>query len=167
MKINIAHIRQAIGARQSFSFRCPVEEITGADPGLWLHGPVEVEGEVVNNGRLLLVSGTVRVASRQTCHRCLADFGRAENIAFTENFQESDSADADPEVSTFTGDELDIGEVVREALVMAEPLKALCREDCLGICQQCGVNRNLEPCSCQTASIDPRLAALEKLLERK
>ena len=43
---------------------------------------------------------------------------------------------------------LDIHEVARKLMVTALPLKPLCRSGCLGLCPQCGVNRNQEPCQC-------------------
>ena len=43
---------------------------------------------------------------------------------------------------------------------LAIPMKPLCRESCLGLCPQCGTNRNGEGCSCQTAVSDGRWGAL-------
>jgi Predicted metal-binding, possibly nucleic acid-binding protein len=166
MKINIAQLRQAIGARQSFTFHSPVEEIVGGKDGFWLHGAVDVRGEVVNNGRFFAVTGTAGAASALTCTRCLDDFSRQVSIPFTETFREQGAAD-DPDATVFHGDEIDIAEIVREAMIIAEPLKALCSDDCQGLCPICGVNRNQISCDCKTVGIDPRLAALEKLLPQK
>lgn len=59
---------------------------------------------------------------------------------------------------------LDLSEVVRQGLWLAEPEKALCRSDCAGLCPNCGGNRNLGECQCDQASIDPRWAALQALV---
>lgn len=166
MKINIAQLRKAIGARQSFTFHSPAESIAGGEKDFWLHGPLSVSGEVVNNGRLLAVSGTIGGTARLNCNRCLTDFTLAISVPFSEHYREDGDA-ADPDALGFQGDEIDITEPVREALIIAEPLKALCREDCQGICPVCGANRNENPCACDTAVLDPRLAALEKLLPKK
>ncbi len=167
MKINIAQLRQAIGASQSFSFHTPVEDLAGETGELWLKGRIEVTGEAVNTGRLLAISGVIKGVAGQTCHRCLADFTSEAVITFSENFREEGSAATDPDALVYHGDEIDLAEIVREALIVAEPLKALCGEDCRGLCPTCGVNRNETPCTCVTTSIDPRLAALEKLLPKK
>jgi uncharacterized protein len=42
---------------------------------------------------------------------------------------------------------------------------ALCREDCKGICPQCGKNLNLGPCDCKVENVDPRLEILKQLLD--
>ena len=46
------------------------------------------------------------------------------------------------------GDELDLEPLAHDACILELPLAPLCGEDCLGLCPECGVNRNLEPCSC-------------------
>ncbi len=163
MKINIAQLRQAIGARQSFTFHSPVEKVAGDEKNFWLHGDIEVSGEVVNNGRLLAVTGTIGGVASLVCTRCLEGFIRPVTIPFGQTYREDDGQ-ADPDAIDFHGDEIDLAEPVREALIMAEPLKALCREDCRGLCPRCGVNRNETPCACGSDDIDPRLAALAKLL---
>lgn len=167
MKINIADVRQAIGGRQSFSFQASVEKIAGEMPDFWLTGDIAVAGEVVNTGRYLQIGGDIRATSRQSCHRCLADYSHAVAIPFSENFRESGDSEGDPDFTPYQGDEIDLSEIVREALVMAEPLKALCRDDCRGLCPKCGASLNTAPCSCDLTTVDPRLAALEKLLDKK
>jgi uncharacterized protein len=54
-------------------------------------------------------------------------------------------------------------DVLREQVLLAVPLKAICREDCKGLCPQCGKNLNLETCSCDNAITDPRWGALKDL----
>ena len=65
-------------------------------------------------------------------------------------------------LSEYRDDQIDLGEVVREQLYLALPMKPLCREDCKGLCPVCGVNRNRETCTCQQEWVDPRMAELEK-----
>jgi len=166
MKINVAQLRKAIGARQSFTFHSPAEKLAGGDENFWLHGRLEISGEADYNGRYISVSGIICGTARLTCTRCLESFPLDVSVPFRETYRE-EGDDTDPDALSFNGDEIDIGEPVREALVIAEPLKALCREDCLGICAVCGANRNDTPCACDTAVPDPRFAALEKLLPKQ
>jgi uncharacterized protein len=46
---------------------------------------------------------------------------------------------------------------------MAVPMKALCDEDCAGLCQKCGQNLNQGKCDCPAEEIDPRWAKLNEL----
>ncbi len=51
---------------------------------------------------------------------------------------------------------------VRESLVLALPMKMLCREDCKGLCPICGINLNEEFCSCEEQTFDPRWSKLRQ-----
>ena len=59
--------------------------------------------------------------------------------------------------------ELDLAEVFRAAALLEVPIKRVCREDCRGLCPQCGANRNEESCECATERRDPRWDALRGL----
>jgi uncharacterized protein len=75
-----------------------------------------------------------------------------------------ESADGDEVLglAEYRDDKIDLGEVVREQLYLALPMKPLCQEDCKGLCPVCGGNRNRENCTCQQEWVDPRMAALEQ-----
>jgi uncharacterized protein len=60
--------------------------------------------------------------------------------------------------------ELDVAPLIRELAWLAIPMKHLCDPECKGLCPQCGVNLNEEPCQCEEIRIDPRLAPLRELL---
>ena len=65
-------------------------------------------------------------------------------------------------LAEYRDEKIDLGEVVREQLYLALPMKPLCQEDCKGLCPVCGVNRNRETCTCQQEWVDPRMAALKE-----
>ena len=69
-------------------------------------------------------------------------------------------------LAEYRDDKIDLGEVVREQLYLALPMKPLCQEDCKGLCPVCGVNRNRETCTCQQEWVDPRMAALAEWKSR-
>lgn len=120
----------------------------------------------------ILVRGHLRGELTFTCSRCLdaftgpmaADFdvllkiGRPPAPA-----QELELQAGELDEDFFLGDELDLNVIVREQIILALPLKPLCREDCLGLCRQCGANLNRESCSCGPAVFNSSFAALEKL----
>jgi uncharacterized protein len=74
--------------------------------------------------------------------------------------------DAEAEIGYYQGNGLLLEDVLREQVLLALPLKTTCREDCKGLCPQCGKNLNQEQCSCATAVEDPRWAALKEVRER-
>ena len=62
---------------------------------------------------------------------------------------------------------LDLAEMVREQFYLALPMRPLCREECKGLCPQCGTNLNQGTCACDVRWEDPRLAGLRTLLKKK
>ncbi|HKT88060.1 MAG TPA: DUF177 domain-containing protein [Candidatus Sulfotelmatobacter sp.] len=74
--------------------------------------------------------------------------------------------DAEAEIGYYQGDGLLLEDVLREQVLLALPLKITCREDCKGLCPQCGKNLNQEQCSCSTEVADPRWDALKEVRER-
>jgi uncharacterized protein len=68
----------------------------------------------------------------------------------------------DLDVFPYSGDAVDLEPLVREQFVLAVPFAPLCKEDCLGLCPQCGADRNVAPCACEKP-VDPRFAALQGL----
>ena len=74
--------------------------------------------------------------------------------------------DAEAEIGYYQGDGLLLEDVLREQMLLALPLKVTCREDCKGLCPQCGKNLNQEQCSCSTEVEDPRWAALKEVRSR-
>jgi uncharacterized protein len=85
-----------------------------------------------------------------------ADDGSTEG----EDGAEVDEGDLD--VFPFDGETIDLEPLFREQFVLAVPYAPLCREDCKGLCPQCGIDLNSGTCTCEPP-IDPRLAALKGL----
>jgi uncharacterized protein len=73
---------------------------------------------------------------------------------------------AEAEIGYYQGEGLLLEDVLREQVLLALPLKVTCREDCKGLCPQCGKNLNQERCSCSTEVEDPRWAALKDVRSR-
>ena len=71
-------------------------------------------------------------------------------------------AAGDLDVFPFDGETIDLEPLLREQFVLAVPYAPLCREDCKGLCSQCGIDLNSGACECEKP-IDPRLAALKGL----
>ena len=70
------------------------------------------------------------------------------------------------ESSYLTGMDLDVDQLVYLEVLMSWPLKVLCREDCKGICSQCGKNLNDGPCGCVEEPKDPRMAAISDIFSK-
>jgi uncharacterized protein len=70
------------------------------------------------------------------------------------------------EISYYTGEGVLLEDVLREQVLLAVPLKTVCREDCRGLCPHCGRNLNVEQCDCAEMREDPRWAALKDIKDK-
>jgi uncharacterized protein len=82
---------------------------------------------------------------------------RAEEVSISE---------AETEIGYYQGDGLLLEDVLREQVLLATPVRALCREDCKGLCPHCGRNLNLEQCNCEQHLSDPRWDALNDIKKK-
>ena len=137
-----------------------------------LTGKTEFSGETQRIDGKAHVRGTINADVSLDCTRCLEPIAKHIDVSFDDVFVDSsEEPDADEiEIGAEELDEalvpdgqIDMAEVVREQILLALPIQVLCREDCKGLCPQCGANRNLIDCKCADDEIDPRWAALKSL----
>ena len=79
-----------------------------------------------------------------------------------ENYTEAKENELDVddlEVSIIENEEIDLNELVREQILLTLPTQIFCKEDCKGLCRECGANQNLIDCNCEEKEIDPRWKA--------
>ncbi|MBR5152105.1 MAG: DUF177 domain-containing protein [Clostridia bacterium] len=128
--------------------------------------PVAVKGEVVNIGGSLELQAEGEASVALSCDRCTEEFESQIPFVIAERFKKEDAIgeDSNPDIIPLAGSVIDLAELTYDALVMALPSKILCREDCKGICANCGKNLNLGDCGCDTRPVDPRFDALDQLL---
>ncbi len=142
--------------------------------GLRLAGPVEFDGRLIRRGERYQLTGKARGTVELACSRCLEPFDwpvDAEvDLTYVPDRRVPVPADAevelqDDDLSTayYHDHVLDLAGMLREQFHLALPMQPLCREECRGLCPQCGTNRNAESCDCRTTWEDPRLAALRSL----
>jgi uncharacterized protein len=110
------------------------------------------------------VAGKMEGSIPATCARCLEDFSLALQIELEELFYYPPYKAPEPTLYVIeeTG-VMDLVEPVREEFILNLPIRALCRPDCKGLCDQCGENLNLAKCTCDDVEIDPRFASLLQL----
>ncbi len=108
----------------------------------------------------VLVSGTVTAPLSGECGRCLEPVDTTSTVDLQELFAYADD-DQDEDVSRMDGDLLDLEPSLRDAVVLALPLTPLCREDCSGLCAECGERLDDLPEDHAHDAPDPRWAALQ------
>lgn len=120
--------------------------------------------EAVHEG--ILVSGTATAQIAGECGRRLdpIEYDYEADIQELFYYEESEEFEDDDDVDQYwvVGDLIDIDPVLRSAVVTALPFQPVCKEDCLGLCNECGINLNDEPEHGHEV-LDPRWAALAQL----
>ena len=125
---------------------------------------IDLRLEAVLEG--VLVTGSAQAALTGECARCLEPISDAIEVTFQELFLYDDdqaSSEEDDEVSMLEGDLLDLEPLLRDAVVLALPFQPLCKDDCPGLCTECGARLADEPDHAHEAAIDPRWASLAPL----
>jgi uncharacterized protein len=136
--------------------------------------PVELDLrlEAVMEGVLLTGTATATLAGE--CVRCLEPiedeiFARLQELYVYPDQHakatEHDDRDLDDETSLLEDDLLDLEPLLRDAVVLALPFQPLCRDDCPGLCIDCGARLADDPDHAHVAPIDPRWAGLEQLTQ--
>ena len=121
------------------------------------------------------VTGGLRTRLEMACARCLDpishDVTREFDLLYRPQGSDAGREEmsvtaAEAEVGYYQGEGVLLEDVLREQVLLAAPLKAICREDCRGLCPHCGRNLNLEQCTCAEPIEDPRWEALRGLREK-
>lgn len=166
MKIDLKKLIGAYGDELPFSGTADLsaEELYSAQP---FQSPVHYEGKIANKLGVLRLIGTVKTIYSTCCSRCLKPL----DIMLTAEVDMVLSRDADAveedDVFPITEESVEVEDIFIPALILQVEMTYLCKDDCKGLCSQCGCNRNETSCSCASKEIDPRLAVLAKLLEKK
>lgn len=130
--------------------------------------PLKINGEIYNNGQSLTLDATVTGKMQTECARCLkpievdVNFDVYELLSRTE-----DGADGDEDIILFDGHEIELDDIVTDHLLMNISGRYLCKEDCAGLCPECGHNLNEGDCGCNREYIDPRWQALADILNQQ
>ncbi len=177
MRINVAKVRKTFGASETFEFKEAAQVLDSDDAAVKFIQPLDVTVKAANVGHGILLQGKVHTEVELDCSRCLGNFSLTVDTGFEEEVCHSSDVAAyladHPEAveeenyTVFSSDVLDITPLVVEHVLLALPMKPLCREECKGLCSRCGRNLNVAACSCEQEAVDPRLAGLASFFNKE
>jgi uncharacterized protein len=162
MKIQVGGLSEGT---HRYRFASPATEI-----GLGKEFPrdAEVEATLEKTGNQFYLDAVVHATGAFQCDRCVAEFtvDLSPRLRMIYLWEGGDAAHFDPaEVQIIAPGStvIDITEDVRQTLMLAVPLKLLCRDSCKGLCPQCGKNLNEGRCACTDAPGDSRWERLRSI----
>jgi uncharacterized protein len=160
------------GNNSSFAHVYEPGELMLDDEHVRLVEQPEVRGRVNRKSYEVQLRGTVRARAEVDCDRCLGSVLIPIASDFDVKYISSDDYRAtetvelqeeDLSVAVFEDATIDIDELVREQVLLALPARALCTEECKGLCPVCGSNKNSQDCACETRERDPRWSGLQNI----
>ena len=163
MFLDLREIIDVPGGKVSFDYEPDFTDILNDYIKLYIKPP-KATGNVLNRAGMLILTADVDLICECICFRCASEFDLPVHKHITATLAEDEGEQQDSDNYFFTGDKIDLDEIIRTEFLLNTEERFLCREDCAGLCQKCGKDLNLDSCTC-SKDIDPRLAKLSKLLE--
>jgi uncharacterized protein len=171
MQLDLTRYRQPLN---HFSRTFQPDEVGQEGDAYRIVAPVHLDFELHKDKDKFRLVGKAQTELELLCSRCLEPFRMPVDSSFDLRFlpatemaadDEREVQEEDLETSYYRDDQIDLNELLREQFYLALPMKPLCREDCKGLCAQCGTNLNTGTCACAARWEDPRLAPLKGLIK--
>ncbi len=170
MLINVSELFSAKGKTRSYTPELEMEtfSFSGEEYQVVKKEPVNLTATSLGERRVQ-IEGEIRLSLMVPCSRCLDPVTVPFELPVSQELdfnldEEERAAELDEQPYVF-GSDLDVDGLARSELILNFPSKVLCREDCKGICNQCGANLNRETCSCVPQGKDPRMAAIQDIFK--
>jgi len=161
MKIHVGGLSEGI---HRFHFDVPASEVGLGEEFSEIHADIELD----KTPNQILLTAAIHTAAGFSCDRCTAPFTSLLDSGYRMYYvwNEENAGQYDPtevQVIPQGSTVIDIAEDVRQTVLIAVPLKLLCRENCLGLCPYCGKDLNDGPCGCRLELVDTRWEKLRAL----
>ena len=144
MIIDLRELKRTGKEESDFFFEYSPEYELADIPNVKMLNPVSVIGTVTLTGQhSAYVEGEITFTLEGECTRCLTQTSKKYSAFFAEQIEQG-SEDGYPLIN----DKIDLSKIVEDAILINMPVNLLCKEDCKGICFNCGVNLNDGDCKC-------------------
>ena len=165
MQLDLSNIIEVPGASLSFDCELAPEKLLTSSIIKFL-SPPKASGQIANTAGILTLRGEISSVMTCVCDRCFSEYNTEKTIPVVLALASADEIqdEGNPDIFPVVGDHFDLPDALETVFILESDTKSLCREDCAGLCETCGVDLNLGPCSCRP-EIDPRLAVLGQLLD--
>ena len=160
LRMNVTDLLRRPGNTRDVHLEVPLDGLENLSSRVEEDTPVRLDLRLESLSQGIVAQGRVRGRWSAACSRCLEPIESEFDLRLRELFE------ADPvedETYPIRGEEIDLEQPLRDLVVPELPIVPLCDPDCLGLCPSCGVNRNADPCQCDTELADPRWEALRDL----
>ncbi len=180
MALPVLHLIEIPHEGLSLSCDVQADDLVLGPEDVRIPGGLAMSVNAVKAGAVVHVTGTLSGTARRQCVRCLKEYDDALWLPLVGEYHrdtdlkgkpagressERSGEDTDDDVYVYTGEEIELGGMLREHVILATPMQPLCHEDCRGLCPVCGQDLNLRQCECREQQIQSPFAVLKKLRE--
>jgi uncharacterized protein len=160
LRVHVSELLRRPGSDRTVELEITPGELGIDDERFHADDPVQIRLrlEALSDG--IVVNGVITSTWHGTCRRCAVPATGTLSSEVHELYQQ---VVTDAEAFELVGDQLDLTPMVREVMVLDAPISPLCRDDCKGLCLQCGLDLNTGSCSCVAPPADARWSALDDL----
>jgi uncharacterized protein len=166
MKVQISDIVSGKDRNKKIDYKFNMPQFEFEGDTIKPVGSCGVVGKISADSDILILNAEVKVDLEMICSRCLDTFIYPIDIDIEERFT-TNSKSEDEEAVVVLDDVLNITEVVETSIISTLPIKRVCKDDCKGLCQECGCNLNFNTCSCNKEDVDIRFEALKGFFDNK
>lgn len=167
LEIKPGRLKHDMGFSLPLNIQAACDPLTYGYADIAFGAPLSFCGKAENVAGEIHINGWLAAHLLLACSRCGVPFSFMLSLPFAEIYisgEASQDLDGEQDKRHFTGDSIDITPEALRLLFAELPMKPMCREDCCGLCPQCGADLNGEGCSCAQNDIDPRWEKLRDLL---
>lgn len=182
MALPVLHLHEIPNEGLSLSCDVQVDDLALGPEDVRIPGGLAMSVNAVKAGTTVHVTGTLSGTARRQCVRCLKEYDEALRIPVVGEYlsdadikakpagrelpeRSGEDEDTDDEGYVYTGEEIELADMLREHVILAEPMQPLCHEECRGLCPVCGQDLNVRRCECREEQIQSPFAVLKQLRE--
>ncbi|MGI6006171.1 MAG: YceD family protein [Ruminococcus sp.] len=171
MRIDLTNILNHEGRKEEYSVPVELETVETKMESFPILEKAPVSVEAVHAGNQILeIKAVSDVTVGIPCARCLetvrVPFHIHGEYKVDMKLSDEEREETSEDGGCVAEKKLDVDQLVHNEILTDWPIQVLCREDCKGICPQCGANRNRISCGCDTAVPDPRMAAIKDIFSK-
>ena len=171
MTIDVSAILKEIGGRIDIDGDVMLPDTDFLGETYHFNKPLRIKGHISSNGKSLILKALCEGSMTTRCARCMKEITVPVRFETDENLVRDEGGEADGitprgDAVVFGGTEIDIDDIAANSFLMNIEGKYLCKEDCKGLCPECGKDLNEGECGCEKNSVDPRWSALLDIMNK-
>lgn len=160
LKVDVSDLLHHPGSHRSVHVEAMLLDLSSGPVTVQEEDPLVLDAILERVSEGIVVRGEVQGQWHAVCSRCLTDVERPLTVQFSELFEEHPK---DDETYPLSGESIDLELPLRDAVILDLPPVPLCSQDCVGLCSQCGVDRNVTDCGHTQTIKEHRWEALKDL----